>query len=367
MNKQIIVAELPRQIAALRRGLMAAKEPEQVIQVGAATAGLEAALKSAGFYRPEHLRPVRELYLDARCSLGVMLRKMLRGQTGRPKKNEERSAPSFTAELLRLNLQKARAIECQRASYLPIGERRKVYAEAKQQEILPTMEWLIEEASPYWYKERREERHQKIATRAKVRIASDRLGPFPLIYADPPWTFETYTPKGHESHRMPEDHYPVMSDEEIAAFKIGKQSISDLAAKDAILFLWCTSSNIFRAIDIIESWGFTYKTHAIWDKMRIGTGLLFRNRHEVLLAGTRGDMPKPVKLFSSVFCHRRTKHSAKPPEIRQAIEQMYPYFDTPETKIELFARGQMEGWTCVGFEAAPTGSTRRGRRPAGMD
>jgi N6-adenosine-specific RNA methylase IME4 len=350
MNKQIIVAKLPRQIAALRRGLVAAKEPEQVIQVGAATAGLEAALKSAGFYRPEQLRPVRELYLDARCSLGVMLRKMLRGAGPGRGKKKERGVPSFTAELLRLNLPKPRAIECQRASYLPTDERRKVYAEAKQQEILPTMEWLIEEASPYWYKERREERHHSIATRAKVRIASDRLGPFPLIYADPPWTFETYTPKGHESHRMPEDHYPVMSDEEIANFKIGDQPISDLAA-DTILFLWCTSSNIFRAIDIMESWGFRYKTHAVWDKMKIGTGLLFRNQHEVLLVGTRGDMPKPVKLFSSVFRYRRTKHSAKPPEIRQAIEQMYPYFDTPETKIELFARGQVEGWTCVGFEA----------------
>jgi N6-adenosine-specific RNA methylase IME4 len=114
---------------------------------------------------------------------------------------------------------------------------------------------------------------------------------------------------------------------------------------EEIALLWCTSSNIVRAIKVAAAWGFEYKTHAIWDKMRIGMGKVFRNQHEVLLYCVRGKPPKPIKLFPSVFHHERTNHSTKPPEIRQAIECMYPDFD----RLELFSRGQCEGWSCVGY------------------
>lgn len=348
---KLVIAKVPAQVARFRHALAKAKDPEQAINIGAQIAGLEEMMKRSGFGRIEELRPVREVFLDARCELGTMLRKVLRGTAGRRKKNEVRAVPHFNNELKRLKLAKPRAIEVQRASHLPMPERRKVYVEAKRQEILPTLDMIIEEAEPYWYKERRKERHRNIARKAREDAVPEKLGPFPLIYADPPWTFETFTPKGHESHRMPDDHYPVLSDEEIAAFKIGEQSIEEIAGDDALLFLWCTSSNILRATVIMEAWGFDYKTQAVWDKMQIGTGLIFRNQHEVLLVGARGKPPKPIELFSSVFRYQRTKHSTKPPEIRQAIERMYPFFDTPETKIELFARDQVEGWTCVGFEA----------------
>ena len=34
----------------------------------------------------------------------------------------------------------------------------------------------------------------------------------------------------------------------------------------------------------------------------------------------------------------------------QAIEKMYPDFDA-QTRLELFARGDIKGWTTYGFEA----------------
>ena len=52
----------------------------------------------------------------------------------------------------------------------------------------------------------------------------------------------------------------------------------------------------------------------------------------------------------SVFEYPRTEHSAKPPEVRAAIEKMFPDFDE-NSRCELFARGQTPGWTSVGFEA----------------
>lgn len=198
--------------------------------------------------------------------------------------------------------------------------------------------------------ERRTERHQAIAAKAEVSEGmAVTQGQFPLIYADPPWTFQTFTPKGAESTRMPDHHYPTLSDDRIAGFAVQGIPVADLAPDDAALFLWCTSANLFRAIAILDAWGFTYKTHAVWDKMRIGTGLVFRNQHEVLLYGDRGSMPKPEKLFSSVFRYPRTTHSAKPPEVREAIEAMYPHFGEA-TRLELFARERAPGWSSAGNE-----------------
>jgi N6-adenosine-specific RNA methylase IME4 len=51
-----------------------------------------------------------------------------------------------------------------------------------------------------------------------------------------------------------------------------------------------------------------------------------------------------------VFPFPRGEHSAKPPEIRTEIEKMYPDFDE-STRIELFARDQVKGWSVYGLEA----------------
>jgi hypothetical protein len=46
--------------------------------------------------------------------------------------------------------------------------------------------------------------------------------------------------------------------------------------------------------------GFTFKSSAVWVKDK-GLGLVFRNRHELLLYGTRGAMPSPQYQPRSVF------------------------------------------------------------------
>jgi N6-adenosine-specific RNA methylase IME4 len=82
--------------------------------------------------------------------------------------------------------------------------------------------------------------------------------------------------------------YPTLTYDEIADFRVGKKPVREIAFKDAVLFLWCTSANLAWALNIMDAWGFTYKSHAIWDKQVTGLGLVFRNRHELLLYGTRG-------------------------------------------------------------------------------
>ena len=170
-------------------------------------------------------------------------------------------------------------------------------------------------AKPYWHQELRRATHQRIKDQAKAAAveAPERLGPFPLIYLDPPWVFETHTPD--MTHRMPDDHYPTLTDDEIVAVRFFGCSISELAAETGVMLMWCTSSNMLRACAVMERLGFTYKTHAVWDKRKIGTGKIFRNQHEMLLYGSRGVPPMPVELHSSVFSGEKFERG---PSQRQA-------------------------------------------------
>ena len=108
--------------------------------------------------------------------------------------------------------------------------------------------------------------------------------------------------------------------------------------------------NLERALQVMSAWDFEFKASAVWVKDKTGLGLIFRNMHEILLYGTRGAMPGPQFQPPSVFSYRRGQHSAKPPEIRGIIERMYPDFDEA-TRLELFARDRVSGWTVYGFEA----------------
>jgi N6-adenosine-specific RNA methylase IME4 len=159
--------------------------------------------------------------------------------------------------------------------------------------------------------------------------------------------------------RTPDQHYPTLSLDEIKAYRVADKPIRKIAYRDAALLLWCTSSNLHLALDVMAAWDFEFKSSAVWVKAatpdgaalgRFGLGLVFRNMHEILLYGTRGNMPGPQYQPPSVFFYPRGEHSAKPAEIRTEIEKMYPDFDE-RTRLELFAREQCPGWSRYGFEA----------------
>jgi N6-adenosine-specific RNA methylase IME4 len=135
-----------------------------------------------------------------------------------------------------------------------------------------------------------------------------------------------------------------MSNEDIAAMPI-----KDIAADDAVLFLWSTSAHLAEAMKVIDAWGFTYKSQLIWNKGNIGWGYYFRGQHELLLLATRGSpgTPPASARFPSVLNSPRCEHSQKPDEVYTMIEKMYP--DLP--KLELFARGaKRPGWASWGNE-----------------
>jgi N6-adenosine-specific RNA methylase IME4/ParB-like chromosome segregation protein Spo0J len=165
--------------------------------------------------------------------------------------------------------------------------------------------------------------------------------PFELLYADPPW--QLGNPDGPNA---PENHYPTLPLSEI-------KQLTAPATDNACLFLWAVNCLLPQALELIDAWGFSYKTNLVWVKPSIGLGVWTRNRHELLLFATRGriDVPDPERRPDSVLEAARGAHSQKPQAVYQLIERAYPQL----SKLELFARGTARpGWTAWGNETTPT-------------
>jgi N6-adenosine-specific RNA methylase IME4 len=179
------------------------------------------------------------------------------------------------------------------------------------------------------------------ALAAKIRALPDKR--YGVIYADPEWRFEPYS-RATGLDRAPDNHYPTSTLEKIAA-----RPVWTIAAKDAVLFLWATQPMLPQALAVMVAWGFAYKSHRVWVKDKTGLGYWFRNQHELLLVGTRGDIPAPAMgtQWGSVFEAPRGKHSEKPAEVYDLIEHYYPTLP----KIELNARVARSGWDNWGAEA----------------
>jgi len=125
--------------------------------------------------------------------------------------------------------------------------------------------------------------------------------------------------------------------------------VPELAPADCVLFLWATCPLLEDAIALQKAWGFRYKTHFVWDKVKHNMGHYNSVRHELLLLCTKGSCtPDHVKLFDSVQSIQRTAHSRKPERFREIIDTIY----RQGRKIELFCRGDVpNGWAAWGNEA----------------
>jgi N6-adenosine-specific RNA methylase IME4 len=173
---------------------------------------------------------------------------------------------------------------------------------------------------------------------AKQRTLPNQL--YGVIYADPPWRFTSYsTETGMD--RAADNHYPTMDVEGIAALAVP-------AAPDCVLFLWATVPMLPQALEVMRAWGFAYKSNFAWVKDKTGTGFWNKNKHELLLVGTRGSIPAPApgEQFDSVIQAPRGAHSAKPFAVHEMIEVMFPTLP----RIELFARERFAGWDEWGNE-----------------
>lgn len=176
-----------------------------------------------------------------------------------------------------------------------------------------------------------------------------------VIYADPPWSFATYSQKG--KGRSAEAYYDCMSLAEIKGFPVGRY-----AASDCVLFLWATNPMLPQALNVVEAWGFTYKTVAFtWAKRtptnqnwHLGLGYWTRQNTENCLLATRGHPSRKSRSVRQLVVSPRREHSRKPDEVYSAIEDLCggPY-------LELFARYARSGWDAIGDEAGAGAAARR--------
>lgn len=185
-------------------------------------------------------------------------------------------------------------------------------------------------------------------------------GPFACILADPPWSYQAFSEKGHL--RGARRHYDVMSLDDIKAMPV-----ADVAAKDAHLFLWATTPNLPQALAVMEAWGFRYSSTAfVWVKLNkgaprlwwdarsvfVGMGHTTRQNAELVLLGRRGSPKRLSKAVRQIIVAPRREHSRKPDEAHDRIEAF-----CAGPRLELFARAPRSGWTTWGnetdrFEAA---------------
>jgi N6-adenosine-specific RNA methylase IME4 len=181
--------------------------------------------------------------------------------------------------------------------------------------------------------------YEMVRKRKKVNTPPLPEGKYSVILADPPW--EYYLPL----RGSPDMHYKTIPTKELCRLEIP-------AADDAVLFLWATAPKLKDALRVMESWGFGYKTHAVWVKDRVGTGYYFRGQHELLLVGTRGNIGAPLEgnRPPSVVRAPAGEHSEKPEVVYELIEKMYPDVNA---YLELFARpkAKRRKWVYWGAES----------------
>jgi N6-adenosine-specific RNA methylase IME4 len=173
-----------------------------------------------------------------------------------------------------------------------------------------------------------------------LKLPDKRYG---VILADPEWRFEPWS-RETGLDRSPDNHYPTSVTEVIAA-----RPVQDIAAKDCALFLWATVPMLPHALAVMAAWGFDYRTHIVWKKDKLGTGYWFRNLHELLLLGIRGNVPAPAPgdQWGSILEAAVGEHSEKPSCFHALVEAYFPHLP----KIELNARRAREGWDSWGLDA----------------
>jgi N6-adenosine-specific RNA methylase IME4 len=170
------------------------------------------------------------------------------------------------------------------------------------------------------------------------------------ILADPPWQFSNRTGKmAPEHHRL--SRYGTLTLDEIKQIPV-----ADACAAQAHLYLWVPNALLREGLDVLEAWGFTYKTNIVWHKVRKdggpdgrGVGFYFRNTTELVLFGTRGKLRTAAagRRQVNIIKSQKREHSRKPDELYSIIEAC-----SPGPYLELFARGRFsESWHVWGNQS----------------
>lgn len=174
---------------------------------------------------------------------------------------------------------------------------------------------------------------------------------YKVITLDPPWPYDRTSGQG-----VANKQYSLMTWDDLYALG---PLIKSVAAPDCAIFMWTTAPLLIETVDMIKAWRLRYVTKAFsWVKTYASGGIFFgigsytaSNTEDVWLLsnGTPKRKAKdvsqvvPTLIREDAIVAQMGDHSAKPEEMQDRIERLLsgPY-------LELFARRQRPGWTCVG-------------------
>jgi len=179
---------------------------------------------------------------------------------------------------------------------------------------------------------------RKLEFNARMNGAADipiPAGKYRCIEADPPWALDACEGKSAIAH------YNVMDLDAIKALGV---KVLERAADDCHLWLWAINPMLPEALDVMQAWGFEYKSCLTWVKSNgFGTGHYLRGATEHCLLGVRGSLKCLRNDQRTYFEAPRTDHSRKPEIFYELIETL-----SPSPRLRLFARSQRYGWDSWG-------------------
>lgn len=267
-----------------------------------------------------------------------------RGGRPRAKTDSPAEQVSATVTLLEAGIDRKLSAKAQKLAQVPEEEFAEILERARE-EITAGRAVVV---NPVKHLTTQDKQLQRRIREAQLALKQKSLPQkrFGVIYADPEWPFATWSDAGKD--RSPENHYPTSLLPVIAS-----RPIATIAADDCALFLWITRPLLPTGCMVMEAWGFEYVTAFTWDKVDIGLGFWNRDQSEILLLGTRGNVPCPAPgtQYPSHMVERKREHSQKPDWAYAMIEAYFPTL----SKIELNARRRRPGWDAWGFEAPDEG------------
>lgn len=244
---------------------------------------------------------------------------------------------------------------------LPIEEQRAIVAAADPKVVKEiSKQNRVEKA-----KVGRERRLKNMATGDATPLL-DGGGKVGVFYVDIPREFVKWSEETG-AEKSPENHYRV---EDFDFLCNMRDKILARAEPNAVIFMWAWANSLQDQLDLLVEWGFAsirrrdetgrllrgadgrilppvgegrYRTQQVWAKrsangnLHQGMGFWFRDCHELLLVGARGDVPAPLQGTQalSIVDGLIGKHSEKPNEMfRDQIDHYFPGV----RKLEMFGR-----------------------------